>query len=92
MCFFTFKRPGITDGNAAAYLSDGDDESDDDESDGSDDGSDDGIDDGSAEDEEESEVGSERDDVRGEAPAAKKARTRGVEKVVGPNSYDSRGG
>jgi hypothetical protein len=88
MCFFTFKRPGITDGNAAAYLSDGDD----DESDGSDDGSDDGIDDGSAEEEEESEVGSERDDVRGEAPAAKKARTRGVEKVVGPNSYDSRGG
>ena len=88
MCCFTFERPGITDGNAAAYLSDGDD----DESDGSDDGSDDGIDDGSAEEEEESEVGSERDDVRGEAPAAKKARTRGVEKVVGPNSYDSRGG
>ena len=78
MCFFTFKRPGITDGNAAAYLSDGDD----DESDGSDDGSDDG----SAEEEEENEEGSERDDVRGDAPAGKKARTRGVEKVGGPSS------
>jgi hypothetical protein len=65
MCFFTFKRPGITDGNAAAYLSD--DGSDDARGD---DGGDDAGDDGSAEEEEEErEEGSERG-----LPAAKKAR------------------